>query len=873
MSVFPRARASHTASTFVLKRSGSLPDDVTSVSDAMDSFASAATQNGGHPIIVMLREQGSINQYLVTHGGGDARNVAKILGDAVGAKPVALGEDEELVLDSSHVQRLEVPRFRQHVGRSTMAGRSPFTLLKTMASALGEDGQWVAVCFRKPTGREHKQWSRFVLSRGTETHHSLERDSVMASYFAGGGSADANKAALETLASSMPGFDENTKTRSLTVLDAIVRALTPLVLLSALFFLTYLGIEQLARALDLSTVAAPLFTGIIVSFIIIAALVVLFGFFVIVHRISFVRRPLPLHPPAHFFGYRRPVRTRRLDDGTIEKTEGERPFYRWVFKVAAPTFVGLAAPHIGGESGAAVTTARVAPSELNTRVGFCIGVDKRGSRVHLPVASAFEGTAIEGAAGKGKSQLQEAQFAFQLLERTHNTGLKDSPGAHNTLIFFDTKGDTHVRLQAWCRRFGVEPKVIHVADDPWFSVDSEGRRIPSPRRQNSDVIDVLALSGDVDMRARYVTDAMEQSMDEGDIRGQSRETLMKVFTAAFATTEEMVEAARIQAAKEMVPFIPVGNAVTPVSIAWAYLGDPDMRAGELLYAQLAAVAKAHLNDHLVTDQTMGFQALNSLYGPNISAAARRPLLQAPRNKVALLQAAQWLWDTSDHSHEVGSLRPGTPGYKASVTPVSQVAPRSVDTWDDLLRRHDVVIINSGLAPLSLTQMNEEATELITSMMFYTMRAAIGRVAHNWRAQGRKITIMADELSMIAPSNPETVEWLKEKGRAFGVELSLATQKHSQLPVSVKNSFLGFGTLVSFSQDDVQTAREIAENLAGDGEVWESKDVVNLPAFNVIVRTKTSQRLPAFTVQLENFEARASEFMELQLGNATLKDEQ
>lgn len=828
--------------TFELRRAGSEPEDAIAASNAMDAFATSAREKS--PILIMTREKGAIEQYLVVRSSAD-RHVAQMLAHAVGAKPVALSEEETLVLSPKNVFRLAVPIFNQNIGRSTMAGQSPFLVTKAVASSLVEDGQWVAVAFRAPSGRESKWWSKFLRAKGIETHHSLESDSVVTSYYAGGSDASSSREALRTLAAAMPGFNEHHVTRRFT---SIVPALGALAL----------AVLATVVAIALPAVLAPLLQQFApFSALVALAFVPPFAWCALLaaKRWRVLRRDVPVEHPRSRFLFPRPPKTTRDANGNEKVFEGDRPFVNWVFKVQAASFVGVVSPHVGGESGSASTTERAASAEVVSAQGFCFGLDKFSRRVHLPDVSAFEGVAIEGAAGKGKTQFQAAQFAYLLSKRATE--------GNNSLIFFDTKGGTYQILEDWCRRMNVPVRVIHVADDPW-------RGAPR-RRQNSDVIDVLAFEGDADQRARFIADQMKQSLDEGDIRGQSLETLTKVFTAACAITDEMVDAAREQAFKEGRSFIPLGNAITPVSIAGAFLGEPDTHVGELLYAQLGGKASKDMGKGLVTDAVRGYQALHSIYGPDSSPAARRQILLAPRNKISLMQGAQWFWDTADHTSEVGTARPGSGemGFMEMTDPVNE---RSVLTWKDILTSGEVVIINSGTAPVSGSSMNYEATELVTSMIFYSMRAAIEKYATNWRDQGRKIRVMADELSMIASSNAEMVEWLRDKGRSYGVELSFATQRHSQLPSSVKQSFLSFGTLLSFTQDDEEVAREIASNLAGDGSQWEGKDIVNLPAYNVVVRTRTSKRLPAFTAALTNFEEHPDLFDDYQSGARKLPGE-
>lgn len=917
-------------STFRLVRAGSLPENPADAATRVDEFTALAhTQS---PILVVARDEGEIAQFLVLSGKGNHHGVADSLGHAVAAKAVVLPEDEQLALSGSAVQRLMVPVWRYQTGRSTLAGQNPYEVAQRAAASLREDGQWLAVTFRAPSGRERAKWDLFMESRDVQTHHSREHGAVMASFFAGGANAKSNRDVLVSLASAMPGFDEITNPSGVGFGSSLTRAIAAVAVGALIAAGVVMGVRAAAAPVWAATTSAGFPVNIGPFAMLLAIVPVLIG-------IGFALRPamralrmraaaIPVYAPPRRMRTRDPEE-KRLENGTVQRQKGERPLRRDVFKVSPVSFVGVLAPHVGSESGSSMTRERSAPSEVTQgRVGFVFGTDRRGNRVQLPAVSTYEGTAVVGQAGRGKSRLQTAQFAHQLQDRASPCGLPGFPGKDNTMIFFDTKGDTWPALQRWCEQFGVESTVIHVADDPWETLDEAGDHLTEPpRRQNSDVIDVLWSRGDADRRARYIADMMKQTLDEGSVQGQSLETLTKVFTGALALTPDMVAAARTAARADGVPFLPEGQPVTAVSLAWAFLGDPDVRAGELLFAQLAAAAQSDRARGLSSDAVLGEQALSSLYGPGVTAAARRPLLQAPRNKVSLMQTAPHFWDIGEHDSEVGSFRPGseasnaqraetrtatsapmdlvpadaTAGFTTVSNPFANVATvddpdllqevleedapvpadepgigevpgRGVFSWDQLLTKHRVVIINSGVAPTSGTQMTEEGTELVTSIIFFSLVRAIQRVASGWRDEGRRISIMGDELSMVAAENAKTIEWLREKGRSYGVELSWGTQRPGQLPPKVLESLFGFGTLIAFAQDNPDVADTIARNLAGDGSQWSGHDVVNLPEFNVIVRTRSKQRLPAFTGKLTNFEEDREKFKDYQTGAAPLPGE-
>lgn len=914
------------STTYRIHRSGSLIDDASAASEAMDAFADSAKTLS--PVLVIAREDGDIVQYLVLRGRGDHSLARRNLQDAVAAKLEPIGEDETLVLDGRGAAKLSVPVWQQ-TGRENQAGKNPYVVADRAAASLAEDRQWIAVAFRAPNSIERRKWEAHLRSRGLENHHSLGHSSVLASFTAGGADASSNRQALSQVAASMPGFDEITTQVQTSVISRMVTALAVLIVSItagvALGFGAAWVLRELAAALSMAELSvwaarAPGTLGKVGLLVgVVAALPSLLSAW------SMSRAKIPVtFPRFRKVPVKDPTKV-TAEDGSTRTVGGRRPLRRDVFKVSPGSFVGIVAPHVGSESGANATRDRSVPAELTQRIGPVLGVDNRGRRGHLPAVSSYEGTAVTGAAGKGKTQFQAVQWAFQLMERMNPSGRPSFPGRDNAMVFFDTKGDTWRLLKSWCDFFGVDATVVHVADDPWATAGAPG----APRRPNSGVVDILASRGTALDRARHVADMLKQSLDAGSVQGQSLETLTKVFAGAFAVTDEMVEAAREVADSEGVLFIAPGEPVTVVSLAAAFLGEPDFRAGELLYAQLKDQSQRdRAAGRSSSDAVLATMSLSTMYGPDVTPAVRRTVAMAPRNKVALLQAAPHFWDLADHGADVGSFRPGSveharqaaeqvagssvaaadpvsgftevpglgdgnpfaqlaqdPELLAAFTSGADDAPGPVDpdvdatpavrrvwTWDRLLEDNHVVIINTGVAPESGTDLTHEANKLISSLAFLSMKDAIRRVCSEWRDQGRRVTIMADELSMIAEDNVETIEWLRDKGRSFGVELSLATQRQNQLPERVKRSFLGFGTLITLVQDDELTADEIARNISADGSDWSKEDIVNLPLYSVIVRTRTDRRQPAFTLRLEDFEADRSRFVELQEGTARLSGE-
>ena len=214
---------------------------------------------------------------------------------------------------------------------------------------------------------------------------------------------------------------------------------------------------------------------------------------------------------------------------------------------------------------------------------------------------------------------------------------------------------------------------------------------------------------------------------------------------------------------------------------------------------------------------------------------RRSLFQAPKNKVSQLYALEAHWN------------PWRP--KA--------------TFAQILSDHKAAVVNTG-PTLSGHLIEDELNEQVSAMMMFALRNAIMRHCAGWDEQGRHVTIFSDELSLLAGSSSEIIEWLRDKGRSFGVLAVLATQRPEQLAPSLRQALLDFGTVMSFTQSNVNTAGELATNaFAGSGD-WTADDLLHLEPFTAIVRTDVDRRRQsACAVALENYEADRPGFAALQ----------
>src|SRR5699024_6022901 len=98
--------------------------------------------------------------------------------------------------------------------RATQAGTDLAEVSRILGNTLPLDS-WVAAVVRSPHRLERRWWSNWLAYRmGTvrPTHHSTVREALVTSIWAGSDSPAVTADILDSVASSLPGFDVGTRT-------------------------------------------------------------------------------------------------------------------------------------------------------------------------------------------------------------------------------------------------------------------------------------------------------------------------------------------------------------------------------------------------------------------------------------------------------------------------------------------------------------------------------------------------------------------------------------------------------------------------------------------------------------------------------------
>lgn len=771
-----------------LTRAGAIEPNPTTLIQRASSFAASAPDG---TVLLTRRDGDGLSHYVIAPNSVSVEQATLHLAQTVAAR-VDEVESAEQLFAARHVAiaRYDVGSV---VGRDVQVGADLSEISGRLASSL-RSGEWVAAVIRHPNKREvrrYQKWLQHQVGGGAKpNHHSMQQSAVVMSLWSGAETAGEAKALLRQVAAAMPGFDVQISPHAVT--RTLRGALITLAGIAAAASGIMLLLSRIIIALDTVEYTVGAISGL-------GAATAVAGILYLAGRIPSysekVRRLARINtlmePRARLLPPSRPRREHVGRDGETQLgTDGSYPLDSGAFMVGPQLPVGLIAPHAGAASGSATTQERVAPSTMRSRVGPYIG-DNDGQPVYLSAEDLFGGVAAFGFAGSGKSRMIQALFAWAGLERSRPSGEPGFPGAQNTLVAFESKGEGADAYQEWAKTVG----------DPVLRIDFAGV---------GDIqLDILNIPGNAEKRARAVVNALKYAFSDGSIQERSFDTLTQVFTAAFAVTPEVAVAAELNPER------------SPFYFASILLGGRGDAAGVALAGAIKSEV-ARLN--LSTDTDLGNAAdmLAAIYEGK-TPAQRAQLTDAPRNKVSALLAAESWW----------------------------ARPKKL-TWDQILNNHWPVVINTGITRTG-DQADDQLVEQVSAMMMYTLYEAIKRNCSGWFEQGRAVTIFADELKLLAGSSATVLTWLRDQGRSYGVRAIFATQYPEQLVPEVRASVMGFGTLLAFAQNNPEVIRTLIADLNLAGEEWTNADVANLPAFHTIVRTTVKRaRQAPFTVGVRDF---------------------
>lgn len=787
-------------------------------------FTRAASQTGA-AAVVATRDESGLAGWAVVPTGLNVESVGRHAGAAVGARaelePAGL---PELIGLTPYGGYLVAQRFSQ-AARDALVGSDPAELSRSLARML-PPGSWVAATFRQPSKIERGWWKRWLAHRlgvATPTDHSMGSEAVAMSVVAGGYSPEAVREVLLSLAASLPGFSQATHAVTLSARDVggaqrrvSIGAGVASLLVAVLTWFGVLGPMLPAGAGPwLLPAAAVLLGGSIVagvwSWLLASRRLGSWTAQVLDFGLS-GEVPVPPHrlwpPRAPRKESTRVVKTANGDQvRQVAEFAGDYPLHDAVFLCGPEVFVGLVAPQAGVASGETQTALRQAPAAMmQSQIGPMFG-DSADGPVFFSALDMRLGTAVTGGPGSGKTKLINALWGWSCADRMRPMSLAGFPGRNNTLIAFDSKGSETPRLVQWAQVAGDSAKVVDILDTSTPAIDLFG-------------------SMDSSQRGAFLTRAMQYGFDDGAIQGRSLEVLQAVVTGGLA-----VDAGVLAAAADLPGMSDVltGELPNPIALAHWLCGGVGDEVAQSLFAAINAEATRRMSapnastaDRVLLDAALQLRPFFS----GVTPAARRASMEAARNKLKQLRPLDAWW--------------------------SSERPRL--SWSEILTSHTAVVLNFGKSATG-EKPEDEAAKILSAMLFYALKQAISVTCDGWESENRWVSIFSDELALQAGDSPEVFAWLRDQGRSYGVRLFLATQRPGQLEQQVRLAFLTLATLVSFKQESVDAADDVAKQIALRPGEWTAEDILTLPIWTAAIRSQVGQvRQAAFTATVRNFEA-------------------
>lgn len=776
-----------------LTKNGNIHTSPTDIANEASSALAGAPS--GATFVSLKTDAGALEHYFVTDDTQTQKSVAFALGQAMNSRATEVDEVPDMVSAGGFANIAVVRDVRPMM--DTQAG-ADFTTLSRIVGNLLMDGEWVAMSTRKPAQRaESRKHSKWLDHHGMRTHQSRFPGAVVMSLYAGGRDGDRARDIAARVASGIPGFGLAVRSRKVTARHEVLRWLAAAAVIAGGGAIA--GLLNLALPWSLPTLAT------------LVCLVAALGTWKLKlpSELRTLMRELTwgFVPPApvRCTPPRRPraekQRTNR-EGGQFTQPEfgGDYPLAPTSFLVGPHIPLALVAPH-SGASGGATTAIRAAPTAMRERIGPPVGVNDN-ALCYLDASSMWSGLAVLGQAGSGKTALLEHLWGWSSRQRVRPTGVPGAPLRH-AMFAFDTKGDglASAQYQRWLEHSDdKQTAMVHVLDPSWASGINLFPLLPGE---------------DSDAWARKVVAALVYIWGETSIGPESFDTLRRVLEAGLAVAHnpQIVRAVTVQQLRE---------SASPFYYADVLLTN----SGDAVAVELAtAIKNAGADPHEPAAPAMAYiwQRLSPLYAAERTPAQRRDLTKAPRTKIAALMSAEHWWS-----------RP------------------TQYTWAQLLENDVAVILNTGIGPSGMLP-DDKLREDLSGLMLYTLREDIRRTCVGWFEQGRAVSIFADEVKHIANSNDRVIRALRDDDRALGVRCVFATQTPETLLPEVRRTFLGFGTLVMFRQEETKTVGELVADLALAGDAWESSDIVNLPKFHAIVRADAGgRRNEPFTIEVPDF---------------------
>ncbi len=790
------------ASYFLLQPYGDRPTNLLAasngISSALGQFQAKRANQDAFGVICRSYTGGAVSLYLFLYSFLDPSRAANQIAQSLGAKaeklvapPPIFGEtndNKEILPSTIYTSK----RGKSQLGNGEGSSFALFGPLATnIDSALASEGEgsFIAASF--------SPYKPYEIRQAKQHLHSLH---------IGSGAADLSKhplsaaggiyhiclyssahSLINTLVANIPGFDFSTQT-------SIYRPTK--------YFETALGF------LLLEVFLAFLFSGTRTLFLSILAfltfLLASFSFFKRKETLnqyltaSFFPPPKKSHSYKRLFGLWRasakPAQIKSPDG--IVTTSNKKPYVphpgrSYNLGLNSPQLAsilalgGLTSSHASSSS-SLVRPSPVAIRKLESQDGAILGFDVENVPFILPFADRYRGLFADGDPGTGKTTSIIWLWASDLLARFK--GLKSAS------IFLCTKSEDVERVEKLTKKLH---RVLKEKDGKGlgniyrridvFSTDPTKPRIEFIDRKNPDRAAIIT------------TEALRYSYGPGAIAEASTKAIVAVFRLAYRVTEDM------------------GYGTNPFRIAyWLMGGSPNQNYRQKIINSLDSVK----------DSTPGLSEALDEFSVYTEKSKRDTQLDfsAPMSKISQLMGVDGLWDINPN--------------------------RSSISWRDILTNSKAVILNfeGGVEDGSPDRIGK----ILSSIAIYSLWEEIKVTCSGWQAKRRFVNLYSDEVSDLVGQGSETaevVDYLRARGRAYGVRVAFATQWIFQLPPKIAREMWSSGVVLHFAVEDKDTALKIENDISTKGgEDYSFNDILGLASREALVRCRIGEnRLPVFNL--------------------------
>ncbi len=356
------------------------------------------------------------------------------------------------------------------------------------------------------------------------------------------------------------------------------------------------------------------------------------------------------------------------------------------------------------------------------------------------------------------------------------------------MLWWETKGECHDRALRAASDLGYTPSdvmVVSAATDDGYRLELVDRARPI-------------------VSSRMLVEAMQYSLDPGDIRGASMDVLQVTLALACSLTADEGE------------MLGYGGLPNVIQVAFDVLGGrPTTDAQAVLTGYFRTQAEVRGDQYATMVESWNrYMAMKE--------SERNRIIEPARNKLSQFLVASSLWQ---------------PGRRPAVS------------FRDILEGDRVVVLrfDAAGAPSGLV-------EDLSSMAFFLLWQAVRESCVGWDQAGNRVHLYADEVDHLAGKGSgglDVATDVFDKGGFFGFGANFGTQRIDKLPAETAKAMLSFSTKVYLAHENDEVAQRAAQDLTG-GRLgsFATVDIRSFPKLTGAVRMRLGDTpLPPFTVEV------------------------